>query len=77
MNWVEGISLIFEALLPVLVGLLSRNTQLTKQNLNNFDSLQKEWRAEMLRQSQAQLEITEAVKQNDDDIKRLINIVGD
>lgn len=76
MSWVEAISLILEATLPILLGLLSRNTKLTKRNLENFDALQAEWRAEMFRQSQKQAELTQSVQRNDDDIKQLINIIS-
>ena len=73
MDWLDFVKLIFEAFGPILLGLLSRNTQLTKQSLINLDSLQQEWRAEMAQHVQFQAEIKKAVKSNDDDIKRLID----
>ena len=72
MDWLEILRLILEASLPVLLGLMQRNTELTKRNLGRLDSLQAEWREEMRLQTVRQDNLQKAVDSNDNDIKELL-----
>lgn len=67
MSFLEIAQLLLEALIPVALALLERNTKLTRRNLEEVTKLKTEWR-------ENQLTLANAVQRNDDDIKRLIEI---
>ena len=67
MSFLEIAQLLLEALIPVGLALLERNTKLTRRNLEEVTKLKTEWR-------ENQLTLANAVQRNDDDIKRLIEI---
>ena len=67
MSLLENAHLLLEALIPVALALLERNTKLTRRNLEEVTKLKTEWR-------ENQLTLANAVQRNDDDIKRLIEI---
>ena len=77
MSWLDIVKLLLEALSPVLIALLSKNTELTKRNLQHVDKLQHEWRDRMRQHESFQQEIKLAVKDNDADIKKILSLWND
>ncbi len=75
MDLLEILQLVLEALLPVLLTQVQRNTKITQSGVNQLIELKSEWTSEMNYQNQKRQEIADLVQRNETDIKRILKTI--